>query len=469
MPFHFKKINDADVDFFQKIVGHQHVSDAETTLLDHGRDRTSVVGYQPDLVVFPRKTAEISQILAFCNQNNIAVTVRGAGTGLAGGAIPVAGGLVISMRRFDQILDIDKRNSQATVEPGVITEFFQNEVKSLGLFYPPDPASRGSCFIGGNVATGAGGPKAVKYGVVRDFVLDLEVVLANGEIIRTGARTLKNATSYNLTQLFVGSEGTLGVVTKIFLKLIPHPTFNLLMLAPFRSVERACAAVSAIFRAGITPSGLEFMERAAILRAVEYLGGTSPVEILPETEAHLLIEVDGNYLETLHQDCEKIAEVLEKFDVGDVLFADSEASKNELWRLRRSVGPAVKKGGIFIEEDTVVPRGELPILVDFVQKTAKKYGFIAVCFGHAGDGNLHVNILKEQISDENWATEVPKGIREIFEKVKELGGTISGEHGLGLVQKQWLPIVFSATEIALRQAIKTAFDPNGILNPGKIF
>jgi glycolate oxidase len=260
----------------------------------------------------------------------------------------------------------------------------------------------------------------------------------------------------------------LGVITKIFLKVLPHPEFDLLMLASFENMSRASAAVSAVFRAGIVPSALEFMEKEALSRAVEYVGG-SPFPFDEAAEAHLLIEVDGMNPEVLREDCMKIAEILENFEVGDILFADSDGQKSELWRIRRCVGLAVKKCGIFIEEDTVVPRAELPELMEFIKKTARKYGFTTVSFGHAGDGNIHVNILKENISDENWHEKVPIGIEEIFRKVKSLGGTISGEHGVGLVQKQWLPIVFSQTEINLRKSIKNAFDERGILNPGKLF
>lgn len=464
----FKKISRRDLAFFVSILSESHVSTDETTLAEYGRDRSPEVRFRPEVVVFPEKTVEISQILAYCNARRIAVTVRGAGTGLAGGALPVHGGLVISMRRFDKIVEIDGRNLQAVVEPGVITEWLQNEVRERGLFYAPDPASRGSSFIGGNVATGAGGPKAVKYGVVKDWVLNLEVVLASGEVIETGARTLKNSTGYNLTQLMVGSEGTLGVVTKIWLKLLPHPAFSLLMLVPFRSIERASGAVSAIFQAGIVPSGLEFMERSAINRALEYVGSVSFL-IEKETAAHLLIEVDGPHPGPLHLDCERIFEVLESFEAGEILFADNDFQKNELWKLRRNVGPAVKNNRIFLEEDLVVPRAELPGLLNFIKETGTKWGFETVSFGHAGDGNVHLKILKNDLSDTFWQEEVPKAVREIFRFVKKLGGTLSGEHGIGWVQKDYLDLVFSETEISIRRAIKKVFDPRGILNPGKIF
>jgi glycolate oxidase len=451
----------------RSIVSETYLLTDETSLRDCGHDETEDLSFLPEVVVVPANTSEVSAIMALCNAERIPVTVRGGGSGLAGGALPIHGGVVIWMKRFDQILNIDAQNFQVTVEPGVVTETLQNTLKEQGLFYPPDPSSKGWSFIGGNVNTNAGGPRAVKYGVVKDYVLNLEVVLPNGEVIWTGANTLKNSTGYNLTQLLVGSEGTLGVVTKIVLKLQPLPTQNLLMLAPFRSAESACAAVAAIFQAGVTPSALEFMERNAITWAVRYLGDVQ-IPLTDDTEAHLLIEVDGFHLETLYKDCETISGVLEQFDCGEILFADNEATKIDLWKLRRNVAHAVKHNSIYKEEDTVVPRAFLPQLLKKVKSVGAEYGFESVCYGHAGDGNLHVNILKGSLSDEHWLLEVPKGIREIFKFVKSVNGTLSGEHGVGYVQQPYLDIMFSETELALMRAIKQAFDPNGILNPGKV-
>lgn len=450
------------------ITGEAHFFTDEATREAHSHDETEDLRFLPQAVAEPADTEQVSALMRICNRERIPVTVRGGGSGLAGGALPVHGGLVLSMRRFDQILQIDKRNFQVHVQPGVITEHLQNTLREAGLFYPPDPSSRGWSFIGGNISTNAGGPKAVKYGVVKDHVLNLEVVLPSGEVIETGANTLKNSTGYNLTQLIVGSEGTLGIVTKIVLKLQPHPTQSLLMLAPFRSAESACAAVAAIFEAGVTPSGLEFMERSAIEWAIRYVGET-PVPLGDEDAAHLLIEVDGFHLDALYADCAVINEVLEKFDCGEIFFADNDAQKTALWKLRRNVAHAVKKNSIYKEEDTVVPRAELPGLLRCVKEVGARYGFESVCYGHAGDGNLHVNILRGQLDEHTWLHEVPKGIREIFSYVKRMGGTISGEHGIGWVQKPYLDIVFSPVELSLMRQIKKAFDPNGILNPDKIF
>lgn len=440
----------------------------EESLDKYSRDETEDLSVLPAMVLIPENTQEVSKILAYCNTNNIPITPQGARTGLSGGAIPNTNGIALSMEHFNRIIDIDTNNHQVTTEPGVITEVLQDSVKEKGLFYPPDPASKGSCFIGGNVSENSGGPKAVKYGVTNEYVLNLEVVLPNGEIIWTGANVLKNATGYNLTQLIVGSEGTLRVVTKIVLKLIPHPTHTLLMLVPFYNAAEACRAVAEIFKAGITPSGLEFMERDALLWTIQFNDDIS-VEVKENHAAHLLIEVDGFNPDLLFKDCEKIMLLLEAFETDEILFAESEAQKDALWKLRRKVGEAVKAHSIYKEEDTVVPRYELPKLLTGIKQIGNKYGFKSVCYGHAGDGNLHVNIIKGELTDLQWDNDLSQAITEIFELVVELGGTISGEHGIGLVQKRYMPIAFSEIQLNLMRDIKKVFDPNGILNPGKIF
>jgi len=435
---------------------------------DYGRDETEDLFFRPDIVLKPSTPEEIARILKICNQENIAVTPRGAGTGLSGGALPVCAGVVLSTEKFNKILKIDERNLQAVVEPGVITQVLQDAVQEKDLFYPPDPSSRGTCFIGGNIAENAGGPKAVKYGVVKDYVLNLEIVTPTGDIIWTGANVLKNSTGYNLTQLMVGSEGTLGIITKAVLKLIPFPSHDLSMLVPFYSTEEACNAVSAIFSAGITPSGLEFMERDAIDWTLDYLGDVN-LQVEDAVQAHLLIEVDGNDIDVLYKDCEKIYGVLEQFQCGEVLFADSAQQKEDLWKLRRNVAHAVKGNSVYKEEDTVVPRAELAKLLKCVKEIGAEYGFKSVCYGHAGDGNLHVNIVKGDMSDEDWNNRLPEGIRKIFEFTALLGGTISGEHGVGYVQRKYMDTVFNEAQMEIMRGIKNVFDPNGILNPEKIF
>jgi glycolate oxidase len=447
--------------------------DAEDILMDtdnlekYGQDETEDFIFKPEVVLKPKNTLQISRILKLANTNRIPVTARGAGTGLSGAALPVKGGIVLSTERLNKIIQIDERNLQATVEPGVINYVFQEEVKKSGLFYPPDPASWGSCSLGGNVAHSSGGPKAVKYGTTRDYVLNIEMVLPNGDIIWTGANTLKYSTGYNLTHLMVGSEGTLGIITKIVFRLIPLPKHDLLMLVPFESAEKACEAVGATFRAGITPSAMEFMERDAIDWSIKYAGEVN-FTIKPEWQALLLVEVDGNNMDVLFQDCEMISNIMTEHGCDEILMADSAEQKSALWKIRRKVGEAVKSNSVYKEEDTVVPRAELPELLKGVKEIGNKYGFKSVCYGHAGDGNLHVNIIKGDLSDAVWETELPKGITEIFELCKNLGGTISGEHGIGLVQKEYLSIVFPPVQLELMRNLKKLFDPNLILNPGKM-
>jgi glycolate oxidase len=452
----------------KKIVGDAYILADEENLQRYGHDETEELLFLPEVVLKPGSTEEISAIMKLCNAHCIPVTPRGAGTGLSGGALPHLGGVLLSTERLNTILHIDERNLQVTTEPGVITEILQDAVKARHLFYPPDPSSRGSCFIGGNIAENSGGPKAVKYGVVKDYVLNLEVVLPDGDIIWTGANVLKNSTGYNLTQLMVGSEGTLGIVTKIVLKLIPLPKYDLLMLVPFASLEKASEAVSAIFRAGFTPSALELMEIDALMLVSRMVDSTA-VPVNDSIEAHLIIEVDGNNMDVLLSDMEAIAGLLTEFDAGDIFFADDAQQKAELWKLRRRVAEAAKSSGYTIEEDAVVPRAELPALVRGVKELGKQYGFEAVCYGHAGDGNLHIRINHPSIKNSHGNAEMNKALADLFRLVHSLGGTISGEHGVGLIQKPYLDTVFKQQNIELMRGIKRVFDPNNILNAGKIF
>ena len=453
---------------FKAIVGDAYILIDNESRYDYSHDETEKLSFLPDVVLRPRTTDEVAAIMRICNENRLHVTPRGAGTGLSGGALPHNGGVLLSTDRFKTIINIDERNLQVTVEPGVITEELQNAVKEKGLFYPPDPASKGSCSIGGNVAENSGGPRAVKYGVVKDYVLNLELVLPSGEVIWTGANVLKNSTGYNITQLVVGSEGTLGIVTKIVLRLIPHPSIELLMLVPFNNLEKAGEAVSAIFRAGFTPSALELIEVDALKITSEFVGGSS-VPITDETEAHLIIEVDGNNPDVLMQEMEAIATLLADYEAGEIYFADDAAQKAELWKLRRKAAEAVKLVGYTIEEDTVVPRAELPTLIRGVKALGKQFHFNVVCYGHAGDGNLHIRINKPGTVNSSEDPEIRKAIAELFRLVYKLGGTISGEHGIGLIQKEYIPIVFNEVQLELMRGIKKAFDPNNILNAGKIF
>lgn len=450
------------------IVGENYIFTDIETRNHYGHDETEDYVFPPNVVVKPANAQEIAAVLKVANDYKIPTTPIGARTGLSGGALSIYEGIGLSTERLNKIIDIDELNLQVTVEPAVITQVLREAVAEKSLFYPVDPSSMGSCWIGGNIAENSGGARAVKYGVTKDYVLNLEVVLPNGDIIWTGANTLKNSTGYNLTQLMVGSEGTLGVITKAVLKLLPQNSHNVLMLVPFYKAHEACEAVSAIFRAGIVPSALEFMERDAIDWTLKYHDNIN-VNVNDNVQAHLLIEVDGNYPEILMLEAEKIMTVVEQFEIDEVLFADTEDQKNALWKLRRSVAEAVKSNSVYKEEDTVVPRYMLPELLSGIKKIGAKYGFQSVCYGHAGDGNLHVNIIKGDMTDDHWKTQVPIGIREIFELTVSLKGTLSGEHGIGYVQKNFMDIAFTRTHLELMESIKRVFDPNNVLNPGKIF
>ena len=465
----YNKISKPILDEFFHLLGKESVLTDKESLFKYGHDETENLSYPPELLVKPGSVEQISKIMKLANQYNIPVTPIGAMTGLSGGSLSIHGGIGISMERFNKILKIDEDNLQVHVQPGVITQVLQDEVAKKGLYYAPDPASRGSCFIGGNIAENSGGPRAVKYGVTKDFVLNLEVVLPNGEIINTGANTLKNSTGYNITQLMIGSEGTLGIVTKAVLKLIPLPKFNKLILVPFSSAVDACSSVASIFKAGVIPSALEFMDRKAVDFTIKYIE-EAHLEMSENTEALLLIEVDGNQPDQLMDEIQKIIDVVETHNCDEnILFAEDEAQKEQLWFIRRRIGEAVKVNSIYKEEDTVVPRYKLPDLLSGVKEIGDKYGFESICYGHAGDGNLHVNIIKGELSDLQWKNELTKAIREIFTLTVSLGGTISGEHGIGWVQKNYMDIAFNEIELNLMRDIKKVFDPKNIMNPSKIF
>ncbi len=462
----YNKVTPEIIEKLASIVGNEFVLIDEESIKLHSKDETEDLNFPPEVIVKPISAKEISQIFNIANEHNIPVTPRGGGTGLSGGALTIYGGICLSMVRFNKIIDIDTQNFQATVQPGVITQVFQEEVEKLGLFYPPDPASRGSCHLGGNLAECSGGPRAVKYGVTKDYVLGLEAVLPTGEIINAGGKVLKNVTGYNLTQLIVGSEGTLAVITKIIFRLIPLPKHKKVILAAFGSLENATDAVAKIFQRGITPSAIEFMERSAVAAAEERQNKKFPNS---DAEAQLFIEVDGNYPELLDKDIEQIAEVVEEFNPLDMVLAEDEQKVQDVWLLRRGIGEAVKSISTYKEEDTVVPRANMTKLIRGVKEISAKYGITTICYGHSGDGNIHVNILKDKLDDKSWEENLDTAIREIFELTVSLGGMISGEHGIGYSQKPYISIALSEAELDLMRRIKKTFDPNNILNPGKIF
>ena len=462
----YHKVDDSVLRRLKLISGDEFVITEKDNLEIYFKDSTESFSFFPEVVIKPNNTVQISDILKLANEFHIPVVPRGGGTGLSGGALSIYGGICISMERFNRILEIDEKNFQAVVEPGVITQIFQEECEKKGLFYPPDPASRGSCFLGGNLAECSGGPRAAKYGVTKDYVLGLEFVTPTGEIINSGARVLKNVSGYNITQLIIGSEGTLGIITKIFFKLIALPKFKKILLISYNNIENCISSVAEFYKAGANPSVLEFLEKAAVKAGENHLNKKFPGS---NAEAQLFIEVDGNSEDTLYKEINIISEVAEKYSANDILIAEEREKMEEIWALRRCIGEAVKSISEYKEEDTVVPRYNLTKLLSGIKDISNKFSLSTICYGHAGDGNLHVNILKDKISDETWKNNLESAIYEIFELTVSLGGTISGEHGIGYTQKKYLPIALSKEEINLMKSIKHLFDPLNILNPGKIF
>jgi len=449
------------------VVGEKYVLTIDDDKEPYSHDETLNHRFMPAVVVKPANTSEVSAIMKLAGSNNIPVTPRGAGTGLSGGALPVCGGILLSLERFNSILEIDEENLMAVTQPAVITGQLQKAVEEKGLFYPPDPASLDSCSIGGNIAENAGGARAFKYGVTRHYLCGLEVVWPNGEISRLGGKVIKDVSGYDLMHLLCGSEGTLAVITEITLRLLPKPKYQTDLLIPFSSIEDAVKATNAVIRERIIPTTMEFMERKAILAAEELLGKKAPYR---EAEAHLLVQLDGEDREELQKVYERIGEIVSDHGALDVLVAEDRPSQDRLWEIRRSISEALTaKSPIREREDVVVPKSMIPRLFQELDLLQKKYSMEIVSFGHIGDGNIHVNILKGGSDADAWQKVLPELLAEMFAKVVELGGTISGEHGIGYVKKKYLPLAVDAPAITAMMAIKRGLDPNNILNPEKIF
>jgi glycolate oxidase len=422
-------------------------------------------GHPADLVVLPADTAQVASVAAQCNLHRIPLVVRGAGTGYTGGAVPTQGGVLLSMERFSRILEIDEANLLAVVEPNVVTGEFQREVERLGLFYPPDPASLDKSSLGGNVAECAGGPRAFKYGTTKRYVLGLEAVLPTGEIIETGSKAVKNVVGYDLTQLLVGSEGTLAIITRITLRLVPRPPTQATLLGLFDGIDAAVRAVSALIRRRAVPAALELIDADSLHAVHEYLGQ----KVVPrEAGAALIIEVDGS-ASAVEDEIGRVAEGCEEAGAVGVVRADTASEREQIWSLRRQLSLALRATGLLkINHDVVVPKGRVPELFTAVAALKQEHRLRIACFGHAGDGNIHVNIMvRREDADELARARVAE--RQLFERVVALEGSISGEHGIGFAKARYLGIELSEAEIALMKRIKRAFDPNGILNPGKIF
>ncbi len=444
------------------VVGPENVISDEAGLLTYAYDATRLKG-TPNAVVRPGSEEEISKILILANEHGIPVVPRGAGSGLSGGAVPSRGGIVLSFERMNRIISIDAANRIATVQPGVVTGEFQKAVEEKGLFYPPDPGSLAFCTIGGNVAENAGGMRALKYGVTRDYVTGLRAVLPSGEIIRAGVKTAKGVVGYDLARLIVGSEGTLAVVMEITLRLIPLPEKVITMTAFFAGVRQAGEAVAAIMASPFTPRCLEFMDSEALNAGAKKIGYA-----LPEgAGAFLLIETDGSPDEAARQ-MNGIHTLLNGKALKINITQDKAASA-ELWKLRRSTSQALFSIAPHkINEDTVVPVSRVPEALEGFREIASRLGQKIICFGHAGDGNIHVNVMTDR-SDTERLKAAEEAVSEVFRLVLALGGTISGEHGVGLTKLPYIGMELSAAEIELQKKIKSVFDPNGILNPGKIF
>jgi len=456
-------MNSSTLNALTEIVGSAYLDHTRESLAKFASDGTKLQ-FWPDAVTYPGSTEEISEILKLANRDGFFVIPRGAGTGMSGGALSVKGGLVLAMERLNCILSIDQQNLIAKVEPGVITADLQRAVNKVGLFYPPDPASADTSTIGGNVAQCAGGLKAVKYGVTRDYVLGLTVVLPTGEIIKTGVETAKGVAGYDLTRLLVGSEGTLAVITSVTLRLLPKPVRQRTMLALFPELTRAVEAVSSIISYGIIPMTMEFMDRLSIDCVREEI----EIPVTPQTQALLLIEVDGDDY-TTSKDANRIRDICLSTGASFFQTASNQEESDRLWRARKELSPSMMKlRPDKISEDVVVPRSRLAELISFLGELSRSFGIPIPAFGHAGDGNIHVNFMLDK-TDQHEVKSVYLAIESLFKKVTSMGGTITGEHGIGITKAPFLEIELSKASLDLMARLKKAFDPKGILNPGKIF
>jgi glycolate oxidase len=463
----YHEVDEAIVGELRNIVGDARVLVDGDVMEAYSHDEVVGLRGRPEVVVRVATAEQVSAVFRLAQRERIPVTPRGAGYGLSGGAVPVLGGIVLSLEKMNRILEIDKANLMVTVEPGVITAAIHSAVEAEGLFYPPDPASLDSCTIGGNVAEGAGGPRAVKYGVTKDYVCGLEAVLPSGEIIQAGGKLVKNVTGYNLIQLLVGSEGTLAVVTKIVLRLIPLPKVQVDLLVPFGRFLDAADTVSDIIAHRILPTAIEFMERDSILAVERLLGRDVPFH---DAEAHLLIQLDGNTLEAVDADCEVVGALCLEHGAQDALVARDRPTRDRLWEARRKIIESLRRESpISHMEDVVVPRAAIPALLGGIKDIARRHTVRIVSFGHAGDGNVHVNVLKDDLPDGRWAEVVPAVQVEIYRLALALGGTLTGEHGVGATRRAYLPMALDQHQMQLQRGIRHVFDPNGILNPGKIF
>jgi len=463
----YNTITPAIVKTLQDIVGEKNVLLDADALETYSHDEVVGLRAKPEVVVRVASAGQVAEIFKLAQRERLPVTPRGAGYGLSGGAVPVHGGIVLSLEKMNRILEIDRENLMVTLEPGVITGDLHRAVEAEGLFYPPDPASLDSCTIGGNVAEGAGGPRAVKYGVTQDYVRGLEAVLPSGEIVRLGGKRVKDVTGYNLIQLIIGSEGTLAVVTKIILRLLPLPRYRVDLLVPFTDFDAAAQTISDIIERRIVPTTIEFMEQDSVLAVERLLERELPFR---EAAAQLLIQIDSHHEQALTTDYEAVAETCLENGAIDVLVARDSHTRDRLWEARRLIIEALNHASPMNHmEDVVVPRAQIPALLKGIQDIGARLGVRVVSFGHAGDGNVHVNVLQDDLPARRWEEIMPQTSEALYRLAISLGGTITGEHGIGVTRRRYLPLALDETQIALMRGIRAVFDPNHILNPGKIF
>ena len=445
------------------LLGNDLVADDPDTLAAHSGDKW-FAAHQPEVVVFARSTSDASKLLQFASGEKIPVTARGGGFGYVGGCVPARGGIALSLLRMNRFKDISFADAVAVVEPGVFTADLKAAVRAQKLFYPPDPASMKDCTIGGNVATNAGGPRCLKYGVTRNYVIGLEVVLANGDVLRTGGRVHKNKTGFDLIGLFVGSEGMLGVVTEVTLRLLPLPPGRATLSAAFATAAQAAEAVQAIFAAGFLPSSLEIADHFTLEAARRDVG----TMIVPDGNAHLLVDLDGQD-ESVRSECAAIRKLLQELKPNALEIATGEPDCEKLWALRRQFSNSLRATGLTkLNEDVVVPRSRLVDLMEFAESLQAKHGFPVACFGHAGDGNIHVNIMADRYNRDGLVREkVERALDDLFAQVLRWGGVITGEHGIGVAKARWWPNATSSIVRDLHRRLKEILDPDDILNPGK--
>ncbi len=461
----FNRVTEKDLAFFSQLApGRVFSGEAISTDYDHD-EMTEYGHFMPEAVIQALSTEDVSAVLKYCNEHNIAVTPRGSGTGLCGGCVAIHGGVVLSTEKMKRVLEVDRRNMTATVEPGVLLMEFPKALEGTGLFYPPDPGEK-TATMGGNAMTNAGGMRAVRYGVTRDYVLGMEVVLADGSVINLGGKNVKNSSGYSLIDLMVGSEGTLGFLTKLTVKLIPEPKVNLSLLMPFDDLDACIGAVPAVLSCGCEPTAVEFMEREVIACAETYLGKQFPDT---SADAYLLVRLDGPSTEALGPAMNTLTELALSIGAKDVLLADTDERKESIWNARGAFLEAIKGSTSTMDEcDVVVPRDVIPAFVRKSVEIGKRVGVRVCSFGHAGDGNLHIYACRDEMEEAAWKAACEQVMDELYAAAREMGGEVSGEHGIGHAKRSFLSESVGDVQLNLMRGIKAAFDPNGILNPGKV-